>query len=70
MIAEYHKEEPTESIAINTQITLFTDSESMLKKLTAMNKYPTTHLRCTMDPEWDVIQVIHRLMGTMKEDPS
>ena len=41
----------------------------MLKKLTAMTKYPTAHLRCTMDPEWDVIQVIHRLMGTMKERP-
>ena len=41
----------------------------MLKKLTPLNKYPTAHLRCTMDPEWDVIQVIHRLMGTMKERP-
>ena len=67
MIAKYHKEEPTESIAINTQITLFTDSESMMKKLTAMNKYPTAHLRCVMDPEWDVLQVIHRLMATMNE---
>ena len=59
MIAKYHKEESTESIAINTPITLFTDSESMLRKHTAMNKYPTAHLRCTMDPEWDIIQVIH-----------
>ena len=69
MIAEYHKEGPTESIATNKRITLFNDSESMLKKLTAMNEYPTAHLQCTMDPEWDVIQVIHRLMATMKERP-
>ena len=41
----------------------------MLKKLTAMNEYPTAHLLCTMDPEWYVIQVIHRLMATMKERP-
>ena len=69
MIAKYHKEGPTESIAINKKITLFTDSENMLKKLTAMNEYPTAHLRCTMDPKWDMIQVIHRLMATMKERP-
>ena len=68
-IPEHHKEGPTESIATNNRITLFTDSESMLKKLTPMNEYPTAHLRCMMDPEWDVIQVIHRLMATMKERP-
>ena len=69
MIAKYHKEEPNEAIAINTPITLFTNNESMLKKLTTMNKYPTACLQCTMDPEWDVIQVIHRFMGRMKERP-
>ena len=41
----------------------------MVNKLTAMNKYPTAHLRCAMDPEWDLLQVIHRLMTTMKERP-
>ena len=51
MIAEYHKEGPTESIATNKRITLFTDSKSMLKNLTVMNKYPTAHLKCTMDSE-------------------
>ena len=41
----------------------------MVNKLTAMNKYPTSHLRCVMDPEWDSLQVIHRLMAKMKERP-
>ena len=67
MIAEYYKESPDESIAITKQLCLFTDSESMLKKLTAMNKYPTAHLKCTMDSEWDLLQVIHNLMAKVKE---
>ena len=69
MIAEYHKKGPIESIATNKLITLYTNSSSMVKKLTAMNKYPTAHLRCAMDPEWDVLQVIYRLMATMKGIP-
>ena len=39
----------------------------MVNKLDAINKYPTAHLKCTMDPEWDLLQVIHRVMGKMKE---
>ena len=34
-----------------------------------MNKYPTAHLKCAMDPEWDLLQAIHRLMRKMKEQP-
>ena len=56
MITAYHKEGPTESIAINKRLTMFTDSESILKKLTTMNEYPTAHLQYMIDPEWDVIQ--------------
>ena len=41
----------------------------MVNKLDTMNKYPTAHLKCTMDPEWDLLQVIHRVMGKMKEKP-
>ena len=41
----------------------------MVKNLTALNKYPTAHLRCAMDPEWGLSQVIHRLMSKMKEKP-
>ena len=51
------------------EIILFIDSQSMLNKLNAMNKYPTAHLKCTMDPEWDVLQAIHTAMGKMKEKP-
>ena len=33
-----------------------------------MNKYPTAHLKCVMDPKWELLQVIHRLlMDKMKE---
>ena len=32
-----------------------------------MNKYPIAHLRYAMDPEWDLLQVIHKLMAKMKE---
>ena len=67
LIAEYYKEGPNKSIATNKLITFFTDSLSMVKKLTAMKKYLTDHLRCAMDPEWDLLQVIHRLMTKMKE---
>ena len=41
----------------------------MVNKLDAMNKYPTAPLKCTMDPEWDVLQAIHTVMGKMKEQP-
>ena len=32
-----------------------------------MIKYPTAHLRCAMDSEWDILQVLHQLMKQMKE---
>ena len=69
LIAEYYKESPDGSIVINKQLSLFTNSLSMLKKLTAMNKYLTTYLKCTMDPEWDLFQAIHSLMAKMKDQP-
>ena len=69
LIAEYYKEGPTGVLATNKEITLFTDSCSMVDKLTAMNKYPTAHLKCAMDPEWDILQAIHRVMSKMKEQP-
>ena len=55
LIAEYYKEEPTGLLTTNKEITLFTDSRSMVNKLDAMNKYPTAHLKCAMDPEWDLL---------------
>ena len=69
LIAEYYKEGPNESLATNKLITLFTNSLSMVNKLTAMNKYSTAHLRCAMDSEWDLLQMVHRLMDNMKEIP-
>ena len=51
------------------EMTLFTDSKSMVNKLDAMNKYPTAPFKCTMDPEWDVLQSIHTVMSEMKEQP-
>ena len=69
LIAEYYKEEPTKSLATNKLITLFTDCLSMVNKLDAMNNYPTTHLKCAMDPKWDLLQTIHRLIDKMKERP-
>ena len=41
----------------------------MIKKLTATNKYPTAHQRCTMDPKWDILQALHRLMNQMNTRP-
>ena len=41
----------------------------MIKKLTSMNKYSTAHLKCAMDSDWDILQVLHRLMNQMKERP-
>ena len=70
LIAEYYKEGPTGVLATNKEITLFTDSRSMVDKLTAMNKYPTAHLKCAMDPEWDILQAIHSVMSQMKEQPT
>ena len=69
LIAAYYKEEPTGLMATGKDMTLFTDSKSMVDKLNAMNKYPTAHLKCTMDPEWDVLQAIHTVMNEMKEKP-
>ena len=67
MIAEYYKEGPNKSIVTTKLITLFTDSPSILKKHTTMHKCPTAHLRCVMDPERDLLQMIHKLMAKMKE---
>ena len=69
LIVEYYKEGPTGLLATNKEITLFTDSRSMVNKLKAMSKYPTAHLKCAMDPEWDILQAIHRVMSKMKEQP-
>ena len=52
LIVEYYKEEPTELLATNKEIILFTDSLSMVNKLTVLSEYPTAHLKCTMDPKW------------------
>ena len=60
---------PQDSWDTNKEITLFTDSRSMVNKLNVMNKYPTAHLKCTMDLEWNVLQAIHAVMGKMKEQP-
>ena len=51
LIAEYYKGETTGVLATNKEITLFTDSLSMVKKLDTMNKHPTAHLKCAMDSE-------------------
>ena len=69
LIAEYYKEGPAGVLATNKEITLFTDSCSMVNKLMAMSKHPTTHLKCVMDPEKDILQAIHRVMSKMKEQP-
>mmetsp|Transcript_26183 Transcript_26183/g.29318 ORF Transcript_26183/g.29318 Transcript_26183/m.29318 type:complete len:95 (+) Transcript_26183:99-383(+) len=47
-IAEYYNKEPTGLLTTGKEMTLFTDSQSMVKKLDAMNKYPTAPLKCTM----------------------
>ena len=41
----------------------------MIKKLTAMNKYPTAHLKCTMDSEWGILQILHRMLNRMNSRP-
>ena len=69
LIAAYYKEEPTGLLTIGKDLTLFTDSMSMVNKLNAINEYPTAHLKCTMDPEWDVLQAVHTAMNKMKEKP-
>ena len=69
LIAAYYKEEPTGLLTTKKDMTLFTDNKSMVNKLNAMNEYPTAHLKCKMDPEWDVLQAIHTVMDKMKEKP-
>ena len=69
LIAAYYKEEPTRLLATGKDMTLFTDRKSMVNKVNAMNEYSTAHLKCTMDPEWDVLQVIHRVIDKLKEKP-
>ena len=34
-----------------------------------MNEYPTTHLKYTMDSEWDILQALHWLMNQMNDWP-
>ena len=69
LIAAYNNEEPTKVLTTGKEIMLFIDRKSMMNKLNAMNKYPTVHLKCTMDPEWDVLQAIHTVMGKIKVTP-
>ena len=69
IIAEYYNEEPTGHLTTNKEITLFTDSRSIMNKLDTINTYPTAHLKCIMDPKWDVLQAIRIVMCKMKEQP-
>ena len=69
LIAAYYQEETAGLLTTGKDMTLFMDSMSMVNKLNAMNEYPTAHLKCTMDPEWDVLQAIHTVMDKMKEKP-
>ena len=67
LIKEHNNVGIKESIAITSKIHIITDSKSMIKKLTAMNKYPTAHVKCTMDPEWNIFKTLNRWMNQMKE---
>ena len=69
LIAEHYEDCVTETIAITSKIHLYTDILSMIKKLNTMNTYLTAHLQCTMDSEWDILQVLHCLMNQMNERP-
>ena len=69
LIAAYYNKEPTGLLSTGKAMTLLIDSLSMVNKLNEMHKYPTAHLKCTMDPEWDVLQSIHTITGKMKEQP-
>ena len=51
LIAERYNKSIKEHIAITSKILLFTDSRSTIKKIITMKKYPTTHLKRTMDLE-------------------
>ena len=39
----------------------------MVNKLEVIDKYPTVYRKCVMDSEWELLQVIHRLMAKMNE---
>ena len=69
LIAEYYKEETTRLLATNKEITLATDSHSRVNNLDAMQKYTTADLKCAMDPEWDLLQVMHIVIDKTKERP-
>ena len=48
LIAAYYNEEPTGLLATTKEITLFTDSCSMVNKSEAIDKYPTAQFKCAM----------------------
>ena len=47
----------------------YTDSLSMLKKLKAIDKYPTASLSMVLDSEWDVLSALHRALAWFPSYP-
>jgi hypothetical protein len=52
-----------------SKIQVYTDSLSMIKKLKALDKYPTAPLTTILDSEWDVLSALHQALKRFKSCP-
>ena len=52
------------------QLTIHTDSESMIKKLRRLRTYPIAIHRAVLDSDWDVLQALHAKLQAFPTYPS
>jgi hypothetical protein len=52
-----------------SKIQVYIDSLSMIKKLKALDKYPTALLTTLLDSEWDVLSALHQALKRFKSCP-
>jgi hypothetical protein len=62
LLTEYYNEITSCDQKVKGQFQFYTDSLSMMKKLTAYDKYPTAPLRTVLHSEWDVLSALHRAL--------
>jgi len=69
LIMNYYDKKLTRNEPIQSKIQVYTDSLSMIKKLTAYDKYPTAPLTTLLDSEWDVLSALHRALQCFTRYP-
>jgi hypothetical protein len=62
ILIQYYDKLISCSEKVRGKFQFYTDSLSMMKKLKAIDKYPTASLSMVLDSEWDVLSALHRAL--------